>query len=94
MKVTVTRGTDSTPAFDSCTNFTADATDYAGLGAGVLFSGPLSTYPTSYAAGLVDPVASWTNGSSASYRFTVEILDDNAVQDLSAGATFSWEARS
>jgi hypothetical protein len=94
LNLTVTRGTDSSPSFDSCANFTPDATNYSGLGAGVLFSGTLSSFPTTYATAITDPDAAWTNVSSASYRFTVEVVDDNAVQGLTSGATFTWEARS
>lgn len=94
VNVTVTRGTDSSPAFDSCTSFTPDAVNYSGLGNGVLYSGPLSGFPTTYAGALADPAASWTSGTSASYRFSVQIADDNAAQGLSSTATFSWEARS
>jgi hypothetical protein len=94
LTLTVTRGTDSSPSFDGCTNFVPDATNYSGLGAGVLFSGTLSTFPTTYAAGLTDPLSPWTNTSSASYRFSVQVVDTNAVQGLSSGSTFTWEARS
>jgi hypothetical protein len=94
VSVTVTRGTDSSPAFDACTSFTPDAINYNGLGNGVLYSGPLSSLPTTYAAALADPAASWTTGTSASYRFSVQIVDDNAAQGLSSTATFTWEARS
>ena len=51
----VTRGTKPAGTFDSCTGFTADATDYAGQGAGVMFNGTLDSYPDSYAAGVLDP---------------------------------------
>jgi hypothetical protein len=92
--VTITRGTDSTPAFDNCAGFVPDATNYSGLGAGVLFSGTLSTFPTTYAAGLTDPLTPWSAASTASYKVTVQVVDTNAVQGLSSGATFTWEARS
>jgi len=68
LTLTVTRGTDSSPSFDSCTNFTADATNYNGNGAGVIYTGNLSAFPSSYAAGIVDPTsgspATWTNGNA------------------------------
>ena len=52
----VTRGTySSNPGFDSCTNFTADATNYIGAGAGVIYNGTLQGYADDYAGGLVDP---------------------------------------
>jgi hypothetical protein len=94
LNLTVTRGTDATPSFDNCAAFVADSTNYNGLGAGVLYNGTLSGYPASYAAGLTDPVTPWTSSTSASYKFTVSVVDDNAVQGLTSGATFTWEARS
>jgi hypothetical protein len=94
LQLTVTRGTDSSPTFDTCTNFTADATNYIGAGAGVVFNGTLSTFPTTYAAGLTDPLTPWTNVSSASYKFSVQVADNNSVQGLTSGAAFTWEARS
>lgn len=94
VRVTVTRGTDTAATFGSCTGFTADVANYRGLGPGVLFSGPLSTYPTSFTAGLVDPVAAWAPNAKVSYRFSAEIIDTNAAQGLSSTATFTWEARS
>lgn len=94
LTLTVTRGTDSSPSFDNCAGFVPDAANYNGLGPGVLFSGTLSSFPTGYATGLADPLTPWTSTSSASYRFSVQVVDDNAVQGLSSGATFTWEARS
>jgi hypothetical protein len=94
VNLTVTKGTDSSPSFNGCTNFTADATNYNALGAGVLFNGTLSTYPTAYAAAVSDPNSAWTNSTSASYRFTVSVADTDAIQGLTAAATFTWEARS
>lgn len=97
LTLTVTRGTDSSPSFDSCTGFTADATDYNGNGAGVVYSGTLAAFPASYAAGIVDPKAStpesWTNDEQHSYRFTISLQNNNAAQGLSASGSFTWEAR-
>ncbi|SDQ72204.1 hypothetical protein [Quadrisphaera sp. DSM 44207] len=93
LKVTVVRGTDATPSFDSCAGFTADTTDHRGLGPGVLYSGTLAAYPTSFDTGVADPLATWPTGRSTSYRISVEVLPDNAAQGLSAGAAFRWEAR-
>ena len=93
----VIRGTDSTPSFPACTNFTPDGTDYIGAGNGVVYDGLLSGFPTSYAGGLVEPKAatpeSWTNGEAHSYRFVVTLNDNAAAQGLSSTATFNWEAR-
>ena len=93
----VIRGTDSSPSFPSCTNFTPDATDYLGSGNGVVYDGLLSAFPGSYAAGLVDPKAatpeSWTTNEAHSYKFIVTLNNDSAAQGLSSNVTFNWEAR-
>ena len=50
----VTRGTytPSEPAFDSCTNFQPDGTEYiAGKGNGVIYDGTLQGFPDDYAGG-------------------------------------------
>src|SRR5215217_7874262 len=48
LTLTVTRGTIAgTPAARSCTGFTADSADYLSRGAGVIYSGNLSAFPTS-----------------------------------------------
>lgn len=95
--LTVTRGTDSSPSFDSCANFTPDATNYIGAGNGVVYSGPLSSFPASYAAGIVDPTSgspeTWSQSEAHSYRFVVTLQDDNAAQGLTGNASFTWEAR-
>lgn len=97
LTLTVTRGTDSSPSFDSCANFTPDATNYIGAGNGVVYSGPLSSFPASYAAGIVDPTSgspeTWSQGEAHSYRFVVTLQDDNAAQGLTGNASFTWEAR-
>jgi 6-phosphogluconolactonase (cycloisomerase 2 family) len=93
----VWRGTDSSPSWDSCTNFTADATDYAGLGAGVLFDGNLDTFPSSFPTALVDPASataaeSWTTGEAHSFKFQITLQNNPAAQAKSGSATFNWEA--
>jgi hypothetical protein len=97
LTLTVTRGTDASPSFDSCNSFTADTTDYLGSGSGVIYSGLLSAFPTSYSAGIVDPLAAtpetWTTSETHSYRFTVTLNNDPAAQGSSATASFIWEAR-
>jgi len=92
LNLTITRGTGAT-AFDNCTNFTADGTNYIGQGNGVIYNGTLGSFPTTYAAGLVDPDSSWTNGEQPWYRFVVSVQDTNAAQNLSGTAGFTWEAR-
>ena len=97
LTLTVTRGSDPSPAFASCAGFTADATNYLGLGAGVLYSGLLSAFPTTYAAGIVDPLAAtpetWTTGERHVYRFSVTLVNDNQAQGKTGAAGFTWEAR-
>lgn len=96
LNVTITRGTDSTPSFPACTNFTADATNYRGLGAGVLFSGTLDTFPTSYATGVDDAAgATWSQNDAHSYKVQVSLPSgaSNAAQGLTGSAAFTWEAR-
>jgi hypothetical protein len=97
LTLTITRGDDPTPVFDDCAGFTADSTDYIGAGAGVVYQGLLSAFPTSYATGLVDPIPAspetWTTGETHTYRFAVTLADDNGAQGLNANASFTWEAR-
>lgn len=97
LNVTITRGTSSAPAFDSCATFTPDATDYNGNGAGVIYTGTLSALPATWASGIVDPKAAtpatWNTNDEHSYRFVVSLADDNSAQTQSGTATFTWEAR-
>ena len=92
LTLTVTRGTDSAPSFDSCDSFTADVTDHLGLGAGVLYNGPLSGYPADAASAVVDPEP-WSTGESHDYQFEISLNDDNAAEGKTASSAFSWEAR-
>jgi hypothetical protein len=97
LTLTVTRGTDSSPSFDSCPSFTADSTNYVGSGAGVIYSGALSGFPSTYAAGLVDPTSgspeTWSASETHSYRFVVTVGSNTAGQGQTASAAFTWEAR-
>jgi hypothetical protein len=91
----VTRGTKSS-AFDACGDFSADATDYIGSGAGVIYDGTLQGYPDGYGAGIDDaPGAAdtWTNGENHAYKFVVTVQNDGAAQGLNASQVFTWEAR-
>jgi hypothetical protein len=95
----VTRGTftSSPQTFASCTNFSADTTDYIGQGTGVVYNGTLQSFPGTYASGLVDPLSSapeqWTTDEAHAYKFTVTLQDDAAAEGKTANTTFSWEAR-
>lgn len=92
LDLTVTRGVVSSGPFGDCTNFTADATDYTGNGAGVLFDGVMSAYPADWNTGLADPNAAWADGESHYYMFTIEVVDDNNAQGKNVTQTFAWEA--
>jgi len=73
-------------SFGDCTGFTPDAT---------LFSGTLPAFDLAH--------DDWSNGldvftasaspTSQTLRFSISVADDNAAQNLSAGADFVWEAR-
>ncbi len=97
LTLTVTRGTQAAPAFSSCAGFTADAANHLGLGAGVVYSGALSAFPTTHAAGIVDPSPgtpeTWTPGETHVYRFVVTLANATAAQGLTQNAQFVWEAR-
>jgi len=98
MTLTVTRGTgNGSTAFDNCTGFTADATDYLGLGNGVIYQGALNSFPSTYGTAIVDPKAAtpatWVTNDAHWYRFVVSVDDNNSAQGLTGGASFTWEAR-
>ena len=101
LNLTITRGTQTSPTFPSCTGFSADSANYIGAGAGVMYSGTLSNLASSYtnfASGLVDAPGSpqsWSGGSAHSYMLTVSLPagTPSAAQGLSSTATFTWEAQ-
>lgn len=100
LTLTITRGSDpdpATPAFPSCGGFTADSTNYIGAGNGVVFSGALSTYPTSYASGIVDPPSGgpevWSIDEAHTYQYAISLGSNTAGQAQSSNAVFTWEAR-
>jgi hypothetical protein len=99
LELKVTRGsyTPADPGFDSCTNFQPDATDYLGLGAGVVYESTVQGYADDYAGGLVDPLSgspeSWTNGESHVYKLEIQLRHNLAAQGLNATQVFTWEAR-
>jgi predicted dehydrogenase len=99
MNLTVTRGTYSAtpPAYDSCTNFVPDATNYTGAGTGVVYNGTLEGFADNYAAGLTDPTTAaqetWTSGESHVYRFQVSVQENVAAEGKTATQSFTWEAR-
>jgi predicted ribosomally synthesized peptide with SipW-like signal peptide len=97
LDLTVTRGSIASPSFDSCSGFSADATNYVGAGAGVIYNGTLQAFADDYAGGLVDPTSgspeSWTNGEAHAYKFVVTVQDNNSAQGKNATQAFTWEAR-
>ncbi len=93
VNLTVTRGTVSSGAFPDCTNFTPDVADHSGLGAGVLYTGRMNAYPSTWATGIADPNSAWAQGESHYYRFAVDLEPDDDAQGKDATETFSWEAR-
>ena len=93
LTLTVTRGAGAA-GFDNCTGFTSDNGSY-GYGAnGILYNGSLSAFPTTFAAGITDPDASWTSGEEQWYRFQISLADNDAAKSQTGSATFTWEARS
>jgi hypothetical protein len=98
LTITVTRGTDPTPAFDNCATFVPDANNYTGNGLGVVYTGALSGFPTTYAAGIVDPALTggtetWSSAEEHIYKFAVTLGSNPAGQGETASAGFTWEAR-
>jgi len=97
LTLTVTRGTDSSPSFASCGSFSADSTNYIGSGPGVIYSGTLSAFPSTYGGGIVDPTsgspATWSTSDAHSYKFVVSLQNNASAQGLSSTASFTWEAR-
>lgn len=99
LNLRVTRGifTPTDPLFDSCANFSPDATDFIGAGAGVIYNGTLQGYADDYAAGLQDPTPGspedWTHPEDHVYKFEITLQDNNSAQGLNATQVFTWEAR-
>jgi predicted ribosomally synthesized peptide with SipW-like signal peptide len=95
----VTRGgfSGGPPAYDSCTTFTADATDYIGSGSGVIYDGTLQGLPDDYATGTIDPPSggaeSWTTNESHVYKLQITLQDNPSAQGKNSPQTFTWEAR-
>ncbi len=98
LTLTVTRGTDPSPSFGTCGSFVADATNYIGSGNGVIYSGTVSAFPSTWAGGISDPMVGggteiWTQNEAHVYRFAVTVGSDTSGQGQSADASFTWEAR-
>lgn len=95
--LTLTRGT-STGTFPQCAAFVPDATGYVtGEATGVMWSGTMSSFPSSYGTGLADPTtaspATWTNGTTVAYRVDVTMNDTTSSANLTGSLALTWEAR-
>lgn len=93
----VTRGTGAT--FPTCTGFTADATDYLGAGAGVIFNtATITTYPLEAGTPIEDPpgiAEVWTNSETHVYRFDVTVkatAPDTQQGKVANAIDFVWKA--
>ncbi len=94
VNVTVTRGTDSSPAFDSCTSFIAGRDQLQRPGQRGALLRAAVVVPDQLRGRADGPGGLLDLQHHASYRISVQIADDNAAQGLSSTATFTWEARS
>jgi hypothetical protein len=84
-------GTQTTPVFPSCVGFSAETT---------LFDAALSTFPTTYSAGVSDfpgtVATKWVNGDAVIYRVTATVSSsapDSAQSQTTGSTTLRWEAR-
>jgi hypothetical protein len=85
LTLTVIRGTGGADAFEPVG---ADR----GAGPGVVYSGGLDEFPTTWAGG-VDAGRTTGRGESQTFLFEITLSKRGAGQGLSAGADFRWEAR-
>jgi predicted ribosomally synthesized peptide with SipW-like signal peptide len=87
LNLTVTRGTIASATFPDCTGFTADS------GGGVVYSGTMAAYPSTFASAITDPTAAWTTNEKHVYQFTVDVADNAGAEGKTATQTFTWDAR-
>ncbi len=97
LTLVVTRGTfGGTPAAGSCTGFTADSTNYISQGAGVIYNGTLSSWPSTSTSGLLDPTAgspaTWNTSAAHGYQFQVTLGTNTAAEGLTGSQSFTFEA--
>jgi predicted ribosomally synthesized peptide with SipW-like signal peptide len=92
VNMTVTPGTDPSPAFGDCTGFVADGAP--------IFNGTLDGFRaghSSWANGLADNPGStseWAQGDEVTYRVQLTVQDDNDAQGKVTGThRLMWEAR-
>jgi hypothetical protein len=85
LNLTVEQGTGG--SFGSCGSFVAGSTLYTGTLAG------FATAKVDWASGVGSFTPS-SNPTSAVYRFTYTLQDNNSAQNLSSTCGFTWEAQS
>ena len=92
--VTITRGTGM-GSNRTCTGFTPDAQDHAGLGAGVVFAGRMDTLPSHWDSAITAPAAPWAPGESHVFRVSVQLDPDGSGQGVAPSSLrLVWEGRS
>jgi hypothetical protein len=86
LDLTVEIGDDTTDAYGDCTNFAPSST---------LFTGTVASFSSTHQA-YGTGIASWDPSATGTktFRFTIEVQDDNAAQGLSTTFGFAWETRS
>lgn len=89
LDVTVTRGSGTS----------ADCSDFAPSSSGSsVYTGTLGAFGTSFAGGIAltggSGASAWSQNDAVTYRFSVQLRDDNAANGLVSGAhSFIWEAQ-
>lgn len=85
-------GTQTSPSFPSCTNFTPDGA--------AIYDGALSAFPTSYASGVSDnpgtSATKWVADDAVVYRVTATLsasAPDSAQGDTTGFHALRWEAQ-
>lgn len=93
VNLTIEPGTQATPSFPSCTDFTPDA-------GGAIFNNTLNNLPTSYATGVSDfpgtTATKWVNTDAVVYRVTATLsasAPDSAQGQTTGSHAIRWEAR-
>jgi hypothetical protein len=85
LDLTIEEGTGG--GFSSCTGFTASSTVY---------SGEVDDFASAHTNWATRRNTGWTpaaNPSTRVFRFTVAVQNDNAAQNKTATATYTWEAQ-
>lgn len=86
LDLTVEIGADTADPYGDCTNFTPTST---------LFTGTVDSFSTTH-AGYGGGISSWdpAGTETRTFRFTIEVQDDNDAQGLDTTFGFAWETRS